>query len=951
MKRLLALVLAMVMVLSLASTAFAAMGGNTFADAKANSDWDFTVTLENAEDELDSQFATYSIEATAKKDGAAAFWATLTNVEKNDNFDVEIDGEGHFIKVADESYADLVIIDGKVVTYFAKASTYNEKGWAGKAEKVNLPALPDDAADCRCNTLYNISNIPGVFYFFDNTLYVSDADGDTILNTNGICVVAREAVMDVDYFSNPHMVEVAYSGDMATKVYCDNCKITFAFVQGSEANAIKAFGAGNYHNVENDVWMSTRANTGGGTAGAVAGIIDLPSFEWDVVATTKREGDSQKQTFETYTLEATARIDGADAYWTTVDDVKKGDVFEITFDGETEFVEVAVEEQAHVVAKVTTDDGRYTKYYAVAKDYEAGYVTVANSAWLYPLPADTDDCECYRQYSSIVDEFTELYKWHDDMLQDVWYMPDVDGTVIICGGGKAVKANVIDTPDITYFEHSYAAELDNGNVTKVYCPRCEENFDFIIGDEADAILAFGVHTVYENIAAETGVDCLWILQSNVERAYTGDPIAIIRSQNRIYDDVSIAISDKAKSGDTVALGRNAALTAGATVPVGVALVISADYTLTTEADLGAEKGARIACGGTLVVSADTTVDLYNLTRSAVVKDFIGDVTIKDGGLLILPSDWGNADWDLNEDTALLAILKDCEVGAKIKCDGTTWKKYDSGAWLPMAQTGGGADNTVEVDTTIEDTAATVDGITNMDEITNEEGKTDNITIDLSDANGNNNSAPIDTVNFIDAVIKQIVEAVKKSVEIILGGGVSIELDADALDTADKTEGAELTISIKPTTDETVELTEAQKKAVKGEKAFDVKATKGDKNIFDKDNKDKKGTITLSAPHELEKGQKPENVVVYYVDDYGRKHKCDTRYDSVQKRVTWETNHLSVYMIDYEEPVYHWGGGYTATEEPEIKSASTFDAGIGLYVGMSMLAATGSAVVIGKKKAD
>lgn len=680
MKRVVALLLSIIMVLSLATTGFAANGGFTFDDATANRDWDFNIVPVDAENELKTQFATYQIEAVAQKDDAVAFWATITDVSKGEVFRVEVNGEDEFVKVADESYADLVIIDGKTITYFAKASVYNETRWEGKANMTVLPALPADEADRVCGTRYNITEIPLVAYYCDDILYVSDADGDTILNCDGVCVVARKAVEGVDYFCKPHDVNVVYDADgTATKVYCDNCEITFPFVQGSEADAIKVFGAGNYHLVENNVWMSTKANSSGGV---VSGIIDLPSFEWDVIATLVREGDHTKNTFAVYTIEAVAKRDGVDAYWTTVTEVKKGDVFEIAFNGETEFVEVGVEEQADVVAKVLTDTGRYTRYYAVAKDYEAGYETVANRRRLYPLPANTDDCTCYLQYSSVVDEVTDLYMW-----QDVWYMPDVNGTVIIAyGGAEAVKANVIDTPDIISFEHSYVAELDNGSVTKVYCSRCEEPFEFVIGDEADAILANGKWQGHKSVTAETGVDNLWILEDRVETAFTGEPAAKIGDKYywvSEHGNISVVIRDFAKPGDTVVQVWNTQFTSDVDVVAGVTFVIPGTKTLTTEGALGAEKGARIACGGTIIVGKNSTVDLHNLTRKAVLKDFIGDVTIKADGLVVLPDDWGGSNWDPNKDAELLAMLKDCENGALLRGGDTTWEQVAKDQWVKI----------------------------------------------------------------------------------------------------------------------------------------------------------------------------------------------------------------------------------------------------------------------------
>lgn len=67
--------------------------------------------------------------------------------------------------------------------------------------------------------------------------------------------------------------------------------------------------------------------------------------------------------------------------------------------------------------------------------------------------------------------------------------------------------------------------------------------------------------------------------------------------------------------------------------------------------------------------------------------------------------------------------------------------------------------------------------------------------------------------------------------------------------------------------------------------------------------------------------------------------------------------FSPYYVAYEDtPVYYgWGGGYvggttTTTEDKPIESPETFDAGIALYVGMSVAAAVGT-VTLSKKRED
>ena len=130
------------------------------------------------------------------------------------------------------------------------------------------------------------------------------------------------------------------------------------------------------------------------------------------------------------------------------------------------------------------------------------------------------------------------------------------------------------------------------------------------------------------------------------------------------------------------------------------------------------------------------------------------------------------------------------------------------------------------------------------------------------------------------------------------------------------------------------------------KAYDITVSSGGENISDMG-----GKIILHAPYELGEGESAWGLVVYYVDEAGVKHKCVTNYDSAKKRVNWETTHLSVYMIDhvtYTSGYYPVVGGTSTTTKPVV-SADTFDAGIGMYVAMSVMAAAGSAIVIGKKK--
>ena len=41
-------------------------------------------------------------------------------------------------------------------------------------------------------------------------------------------------------------------------------------------------------------------------------------------------------------------------------------------------------------------------------------------------------------------------------------------------------------------------------------------------------------------------------------------------------------------------------------------------------------------------------------------------------------------------------------------------------------------------------------------------------------------------------------------------------------------------------------------------------------------------------------------MVWYVDDHGNRERCETSYDPIKQRVNWKTDHLSLYMIEYDE---------------------------------------------------
>jgi len=209
----------------------------------------------------------------------------------------------------------------------------------------------------------------------------------------------------------------------------------------------------------------------------------------------------------------------------------------------------------------------------------------------------------------------------------------------------------------------------------------------------------------------------------------------------------------------------------------------------------------------------------------------------------------------------------------------------------------GDDETIHVGATVSGDTVTVDEIDigQLDGVIGSDVDTGTVTIDFS---GLDSAVPITTIELPANVVKEIAEAVNdpendaESLEIVMPSGVSITFDADALsEKVSQADGADITISIE--SHEDAELTDAQKDAVGSRPAFDINITSGGEHISDIG-----GKITIGAPYELKNNEKENGLVVWYVDNKGNRERCQGSYDPVNKRMNWETNHLSLYMIDY-----------------------------------------------------
>lgn len=209
----------------------------------------------------------------------------------------------------------------------------------------------------------------------------------------------------------------------------------------------------------------------------------------------------------------------------------------------------------------------------------------------------------------------------------------------------------------------------------------------------------------------------------------------------------------------------------------------------------------------------------------------------------------------------------------------------------------GEDKSVQIDAAVSGTTATIENVyaSKLDTVIGNDVKVGTVTIDFSGLNKEVNAAklPADVVARIAAAANDPNNDTE-NLKIVFTDNTSIVLDAKTLG-AKSAQGtaADLTISIKSTTNSI--LNTKQQKAVGSRPALDINLTSAGKQISDMG-----GEITISAPYRLHTGEKSRGIVVYYVNEQGKKMRCETSYDPAAKQVSWKTDHLSVYMIGYDK---------------------------------------------------
>ncbi|MDF2819775.1 MAG: hypothetical protein K0R15_216 [Clostridiales bacterium] len=86
------------------------------------------------------------------------------------------------------------------------------------------------------------------------------------------------------------------------------------------------------------------------------------------------------------------------------------------------------------------------------------------------------------------------------------------------------------------------------------------------------------------------------------------------------------------------------------------------------------------------------------------------------------------------------------------------------------------------------------------------------------------------------------------------------------------------------------------KVIKDKPIYDLKITSGDKTISQFNG----GKVMVSLPYELKSGEKPYNIIIYYINSKNELEVVDNaRYDLETKYVTFTTIHFSYFTIAYE----------------------------------------------------
>jgi hypothetical protein len=92
------------------------------------------------------------------------------------------------------------------------------------------------------------------------------------------------------------------------------------------------------------------------------------------------------------------------------------------------------------------------------------------------------------------------------------------------------------------------------------------------------------------------------------------------------------------------------------------------------------------------------------------------------------------------------------------------------------------------------------------------------------------------------------------------------------------------------------LTAAQRATVGDDKVYDISILSNGTHISSFGG----GSVTISLPYTLKPEEKPANVSIWYLDDSGKLRQMTCTYDEMTGLATFTTDHLSYYIVGYEE---------------------------------------------------
>lgn len=171
-----------------------------------------------------------------------------------------------------------------------------------------------------------------------------------------------------------------------------------------------------------------------------------------------------------------------------------------------------------------------------------------------------------------------------------------------------------------------------------------------------------------------------------------------------------------------------------------------------------------------------------------------------------------------------------------------------------------------------------------------------VTMDLSTLGHEVNTVaiPSEALQVIKTVAQEEGNAVA-GLKVVLSTG-EVVLDNGALATVSDMAGAG---TVNFVVEKAANLTAEQKAVVKDKPVYDIRIETDQGSVASLN-----GTITVYLPYELEEGQSASGVVVYYVDSSGNLINMHAQYDPIKKMVYFTTNHLAVFMIDYDQSAVH-----------------------------------------------